>query len=252
MKIALITGASSGFGEEFVKQLPAYKDYYGIDEIWAVARRLDRLEALSGKTELKVKPVCLDLTSSGSAEELKRMLEKENAEIACLINCAGYGKIGAFDEIPLSDNCGQVRLNCEALTAVTYVALPFMGKFSAVLNVASVASFLPQPQFAVYAATKAYVLSLSRALRSELKNRKISVTALCPGPAKTEFFSVAETIKAMPAFKRSFMYDADFVVKKGLKGMKKKKSVVVPGFFMKFFNVICKILPHRLLLAVFK
>ncbi len=253
MKIALITGASSGFGERFVANLAEYlKKGDDIDEIWAVARRLERLEKLQNFTEIKVRPVCGDITSNQFLSSLKELFVENKVQIKLLINCAGYGKIGEFDEILLEDNCGQIRLNCEALTAITQIALPYMDKNSDILNVASVAAFLPQPQFAVYAATKSYVLSFSKALRVELKKRNINVTTLCPGPAKTEFFNVAETIKKMPAFKRSFMYDADFVVKKGLKGLKKKRAVIVPGFCMKSFNILCKIIPHKILLAVFK
>jgi len=143
-----------------------------------------------------------------------------------------------------------VQVNCTALTAVTTMVLPFMPQNSRILQFASAAAFLPQPRFAVYAATKAFVLSYSRALAMELKLRQICVTAVCPGPVKTEFFDIAETTGEIPLYKRLVMADPKKVVKKALRDSMMGKTVSVYGFFMKAFFVLAKILPHDVILSL--
>ncbi len=166
-----------------------------------------------------------------------------------LVNAAGYGKIGAVGETDMGEECGMVRLNCEALCAVTHLVLPYMSFNSRIIQYASAAAFLPQPGFAVYAATKAFVLSYSRALGAELKKREIYVTAVCPGPVKTEFFDIAETNAVIPLYKKLVMANPRKVVKKALKDSMAGKSVSVYGIVMKAFRLLTKAVPHRWILA---
>ena len=144
----------------------------------------------------------------------------------------------------------MVLVNCTALTAVTTMVLPFMPQNSRILQFASSAAFLPQPGFAVYAATKAYVLSYSRALNRELKSRKIFVTAICPGPVRTEFFDIAQTTGEIPLYKKVVMADPGKVVVKAVRDSIAGREVSVYGVWMKTFWVLAKVFPHSLILDI--
>ena len=149
-------------------------------------------------------------------------------------------------------NRGMVKLNCQALTDVIYMTIPYMKYGGQIINLASSAAFVPQPEFATYAATKSYVLSLSRALRCELSDREITVTAVCPGPVKTEFFDVAQTDggRKPKAFKMLFMAKPHKVVTKAIEDARKGKAKSVYGLLMQMFEVICKVLPHEVILKI--
>ena len=190
MKIAIVTGASSGMGREAVIQL-ADRFGGGLGEIWAVARRADRLEELRSQVPVPLRILPLDLQKPDALEQLGWQLKQQKPDVKILVNAAGYGKTGTVGSIAGEEETGMVRLNCEALCGVTSAVLPYMSRESRIIQFASAAAFLPQPGFAVYAATKAFVLSYSQALNSELKPRGITVTAVCPGPVATEFFQVA-------------------------------------------------------------
>lgn len=166
------------------------------------------------------------------------------------MNGAGFGKIGGTEDLALDEETGMIDVNCRALTAVTRLVLPYMSENSRILQFASAAAFLPQPRFAVYAATKAFVLSHSRALAMELKPRQICVTAVCPGPVKTEFFDIAETTGEIPLYKRLVMADPKKVVKKALRDSMMGKTVSVYGALMKAFFVLAKIFPHDVILSL--
>ena len=194
-KIIVVTGASSGMGVCFARQLACEKP----DELWIVARRKDRLENLKKEIEaeksVKVRVVDIDVSGSEGARRFKAILDVErnsgDFEISVLVNNAGFGTYGEFADTDTDREMEMVDLNCTSLTGITGFALPYMKKGSRIINTASLASFLPLGNFAVYGASKAYVLSLSVALAAELKPRGISVTALCPGPVSTEFANVA-------------------------------------------------------------
>ena len=237
-KIAIVTGASSGMGRECVIQLA--DRFAGLEEIWVIARRGRRLDKLAGKV-----PVPLRVLELAFAE-LEEKLEWEDPEVKILVNGAGFGKIGCTEDLQLDEETGMIDVNCRALTAVTRLVLPYMSKNSRILQFASAAAFLPQPRFAVYAATKAFVLSYSRALAMELKPRQICVT----GPVKTEFFDIAETTGEIPLYKRLVMADPKKVVKKALRDSMMGKTVSVYGFLMKAFFVLAKILPHDVILSL--
>ena len=192
-KIIVVTGASSGMGVCFARQLACEKP----DELWIVARRKDRLENLKKEieSEKSVKVRVIDVSGSEGARRFKAILDVErdsgDFEISVLVNNAGFGTYGEFADTDTDREMEMVDLNCTSLTGITGFALPYMKKGSRIINTASLASFLPLGNFAVYGASKAYVLSLSVALAAELKPRGISVTALCPGPVSTEFANVA-------------------------------------------------------------
>lgn len=200
--VAIITGASSGLGEEFTKQISLKSDY---DEIWIIARRKEKLEELSKKiNESKnfklVRPVPMDISGKDGVQRFKTFIEKEDAalrkiesgiEIKLLINNAGFGTYGPFAETSPDREMDMIDLNCTSLTGMCGICLPYMKKEAVLINTASLAAFLPLGNFAAYAASKSYVLSFSLALAAELKERGIKVCALCPGSVSTEFANVA-------------------------------------------------------------
>ena len=244
----LITGASAGIGREFARQLaPA------VNTMILVARRNDRLEAL--ELELKIinprlEVFCrqLDLRDQAALERFCNWLDESGLSVDLLVNNAGVGDRGAFIDSEWERVHAMLKVNIETLTYLTYRILPSMRKSGcgAILNVSSVASLLPVPNFAIYAATKAYVTSFSEALRAELRNANISVTALCPGPVPTEFSDVASRgpqSDATSAAGELFSVPVQEVVRSALNGVSRDKARVVPGTLVNLAMTIVVFLP---------
>lgn len=248
MKIAVVTGASSGLGREFARQISAR--YSKFDEIWLIARRKEPMEALAEELKITARIISLDLSEPEELEALGSLLSQQNPEVKLLVNCAGFGKTGKVEETEYSDQTGMIDVNCRALTAVTALCLPYITGNSRIINVASAAAFLPQPNFAVYAATKAYVLSYSRALRQELKSRRISVTTVCPGPVDTEFFQVAGS--DLKLFKRLAMAKPEQVAEKAVKDAALGNELSIYGRLMRLSCFASRFLPQRLIMKLFK
>ncbi|MCR5613744.1 SDR family NAD(P)-dependent oxidoreductase [Treponema sp.] len=212
-RIAIITGASSGMGKEFAQELFYNSKKYGfgtIDEIWILARRIDRLTELKFDLDKeaennptldypKINSIEINLSGKNGVATFNALLKAEQQiaqksggfEIALLVNNAGFGTYGEFATTPLDKELDMIELNCTSLTGLCGLCIPFMNQNSSIINVASLAAFLPLGNFAVYAATKSYVLSFSVALAAELKDKGIHVTAMCPGSVSTEFANVA-------------------------------------------------------------
>ena len=244
MKIAIVTGASSGMGREFVRQIEhLYKE---LDEIWVIARRKERLEELKSRMLTNVRILEGDLLDDDIYEILERLFEEKKPNIRMLVNAAGFGKKGDVKDISCRDQLEMIDLNCKALTHMTKLCIPYMCKGSRIVNLASAAAFCPQPAFNVYASTKAYVLSFSRGLGTELAKDNIYVTAVCPGPVDTEFFETAGT-QDNP-MKQAAMAKPEEVVKQALIDARDKKEVSIYGATMKVTKAATKLLPHRLLL----
>lgn len=246
MKIAIVTGASSGMGREFVRQLGYF--YKNLDEIWVIARRKERLEALAKESRVPLRIFAGDLQKKKVYKELRDALEKEQPDLRMLVNSAGFGKSGSVEEISSEKfriQTDMVDVNCRSLTRMTLLCLPFLRAGSRIVNLASASAFCPQPYFSVYAATKSYVLSFSRSLGEELRKKGIVVTAVCPGPADTEFFKFSG--KPQNILKKLTMAKADRVVHQALKDCRSGKSVSVYGIPMKLTYFGTKLLPHGLL-----
>lgn len=195
--ITIITGASSGIGAEFARQLAP--DASGT-ELWLIARRAERLSQIKAELEALpfpplIRTFALDIAGRGGVESFSALLGEEAARgeflVRTLINNAGRGTYGVFEKTPLHKELDLIDLNVTALTGICGLCLPYMREGALVINTASMAGFWPLGNFAVYGASKAYVLSFSIALAAELKNRGIHVLALCPGPVDTEFAAVA-------------------------------------------------------------
>ena len=220
----LITGASAGLGVEFARQCAARGD-----EVVLVARRKDRLEKLAAGIGGRAHVIAADLSEPEAATKVVGETIARGMWVRTLINNAGFGLRGRFDELPLDRQLEMIDLNVRALTELTFVAINDMALKGggSILNVASTAAFQPGPNMAVYFATKAYVLSFSEALHEEWQDRGIKVSTLCPGPTRTEFGDVAG-IKTLGQFDRLAM-EAAPVVSAGLEGLERNQAVVIPG-----------------------
>lgn len=238
MKIAVITGASSGIGEQFVYGLDKHEQF---DEIWVIARRRENLEKLSAKTRSKIRPVPLDLTVPESFDEYSALLENEKPTVTVLVNCSGFGLFGAFLDRPLSKQLDIIDLNDKAVVAMTYLTLPYMSMGSQVINIASSAAFQPVPYETIYAASKAFVLNFSRAVNMEMKPRGIHIMAVCPNWCKTEFFDTAVTDDTIVYY--NFFNSAEDVVETAIRDMKKGRDVSLSGRKIKFQLFFIKHMP---------
>lgn len=245
MKIAIITGASSGMGREFVLQLDRDERF---DELWVIARRRERLEALASETRAKVRAIPLDLTLSDSFDAYRDLLEAEKPQVAVLVNAGGFGRFGAFTDISLEDQLEMIDLNDKALVAMTYLTLPYMSAGSRVYEVGSLSAFQPVPYIGVYGASKAFVLSFSRAVGKELRASGVRVMAVCPGGVKTDFFNRAKTDDTITYYNKFFT--SEQVVARALRDMKKGKDVSVCGASIRGQVLLTKLLPHRLVMHI--
>ncbi len=245
MKIAVITGASSGMGREFVLQLSREKQF---DEIWVIARRTERLESLREEVKTPIRPISLDLTKDESIDAYRALLEAEKPEVSVLVNASGIGKFGTFSDMKLEDMNRMIDLNCKAYVAMTYVTLPYLTAGSEVYQLDSLSSFQPVPYICVYGATKAFVLSFSRALNVELKKRGIRMMAVCPGWVKTEFFDHAVTDDTITYYNKFFTPEQ--VITRALRDMKRGKDVSICGFSVRAQVFFTKLLPHKLVMRI--
>ena len=248
MNIAIVTGASSGMGREFVLQL---SQYVQVDEIWAIARREGALEALKAEVKIPVRPIVLDLLENASFDAFAALLETEKPNIRLLVNAAGFGKFGPYHKVSLEDDCRMIDLNCKALLVMTRLCIPYMEKGSHILQLDSLSAFQPVPYITTYGATKAFVLSYSRSMNRELKSKGIRVMAMNPGWVKTEFFSHAFQTNDGEVQYFDRLYEAEDVVRTGLKDLyRSRKDYSVHGFPVKFQVFLVKLVPHRFVMNI--
>lgn len=248
MKIAVVTGASSGMGRQFVLQLGGYVQ---VDEIWVIARRETALESLRTEVSTPIRPICLDLCDTRSFETYRSLLETEKPEVALLVNAAGFGKFGDFEDIPPEEDLRMIDLNCRALVAMTRLTLPYMHRGSHILQLDSLSAFQPVPYITTYGATKAFVLSYSRAMNAELKTRGIRMMAMNPGWVKTEFFSHAMQTNENRVQYFNRLYEAKDVVATGLKDLyTTKKEMSIHGLPVRNQVRLVKLLPHSIVMKV--
>lgn len=251
MKIAIVTGASSGMGREFVRQLSQREHP---DEIWAIARREERLKELGYIVPTKIKAIPLDLTKPGSIDKLQELLDTEKPEVSLLVNNAGVGKMGDYSQISRQDVENMINLNCIAAVNVTLAVLPYMKENGRIIEMCSSSGFQPLPGLNVYAASKAFLLHFSRALRWELFDRGIDVMAVCPYWVKdTEFIPISRQTKNRYAITNfAFSMKARDVVSQVLRDSKHGKAVSVPGGMGKVQRAAAKLMPTGASIAVWE
>ena len=247
MNIAIVTGASSGMGREFVLQLPSYVQ---VDEIWVIARRAEALEHLKEETSVPVRPISMDLLNMESFTRFQSILEEEKPNIKLLVNAAGFGKFGAYHKVSITDDARMIDLNCKALVLMTRLCLPYMSAGSHILQLDSLSAFQPVPYITTYGATKSFVLSYSRAMNRELKKSGIRMMAMNPGWVKTEFFNHAfQTNEDGEVKFFDKLWEAKDVVATGLKDLyKTRKDYSIHGFSVRMQVRMVKLLPHSMVM----
>ena len=245
MAIAIITGASSGIGEEFARQL---KMTEGIEEFWFVARRRERMEELAGRLGVKARIITADLTSAEGVNSVRDALIEEKPEVKYLVNAAGFGNFGTFEELPESDVVRMIDLNVKALVLITHMTVPYMVRGGRIIELGSGSCFTPLPAFNVYASSKSFVLHYTKALNYEIKKYGISATCFCPGWVETEFLGKAtarDGITAPKAMKP--LLTCEKVVKKCIRSARHGRVMCVTNWYTKLQHLLFKLLPDCLL-----
>lgn len=247
MNIAVITGASSGIGKEFALQLDKKYNY---DEMWLIARRTDKLNELAKELKNKARVISMDLTNDTAFEEYKNLLETEKPTISLLLNASGYGKFGNISDVSLDEQMGMIDLNVKSLVKMTHISKDFMQRGSKIIQIGSASTYNPLPHFAIYSSTKVFVKYYSRAIARELKPLGITVTCVCPGWVKTDFFDRAnistnpQNTLAKPAV------EAKDVVKKAIKDSEKGRDVSYYGLYNNFHHTLAKFMPASFMMSV--
>lgn len=241
MSIAIVSGASSGMGKEFIFQI----DGQGwADEIWGIARSAEQLEAVARQTKTPMIPVICDLTNADDIKLFENRLRTQNKSVRMLVNCAGYAKFGSYSDIPVETALNMIDLDVKAVVWLSRLVIPYMPQGGMMIDIASTAAFQPLPYMNIYAASKAFVLSYARALNDELQQRAVGVTAVCPGWTKTNFFSVAEQDVSDKAVRNFlFMSTPRQVVKCALRAAERHRELCIPGVLNKFHYFFSRILP---------
>ncbi len=245
---AVITGASAGLGADFARQLAASGWHLVL-----VARRLDRLQALADEIrnahrDVDIEVIALDLSQADAPAMLLERATARNRQIQALINNAGFGTYGPFEELPWDRQQEMLMLNVVRLTELCWLFARHMrehGQVAHILNVGSMAAFQPTPFFAAYGATKAYVRNFTESLAWELRDTAIRVSCLSPGATRTEFSDVAGI--AIPALSDRTQMESPDVVRRGIAGMLAGKPQIVPGFINHLNAFISRLLPRRIL-----
>lgn len=247
MKTAVITGASSGLGKAYLKQLLKHKD---IESYWIIARRESLLNELK-QNDNRIKVIALDLEKEESIDTLKKLYEDNNPDIRYLINCAGMGKTGLVKDQKLKDTRTMVNLNCRALAEITEISLPYMHKGSCILEISSIASFQPMPGFAAYGASKAFVSSYAKALHHELLTSGIHVTAVCPYWIKDTGFIPNAKRDDNTSYRHILLAShADSVAKISLRDAKLNLWVSTPGIVTSIDRFGSWVIPHCIMVPI--
>ena len=255
LNIAVVTGASSGLGQEYVRQLA--RDEAELEEIWVGARRRERLDALREQVgglrpQLQVRILALDLTREGDLDQLEAALKQQAPEIRVLINAAGFGKAGSYAEVGRRESAAMIDLNCRAAVEVTQICLPYLTKGGRILQICSTSAFQPFPYLNVYAASKAFLYRYSRGLRVELFPRKIRVTAVCPYWIRdTEFISIAQTTDRSKAIRHFPLSSTRHnVVRRSLLDSALGLPVSTPGPVCTLHRIVAKFIPSELMMGI--
>ena len=241
--IGIVTGATGGIGREFTRILASEE----LDEIWIVARNKDKLEDLKNEYGDRIRTIALDLSKTDNLNKIKELLENEKPIIKYLINNASIAKMGLYKEFSIEEMENTINLNCKTPVILSNICIPFMKKGSSILNIASASAFQPTPYINLYAATKAFERSYSRALNVELAESGIIVTAVCPSWVDTELLT--KTINGHEV-KFPGIVTARRVAQKAIKDAKRGKDMSVCTFYVKVQHLYVKLLPQSFIMKI--
>lgn len=236
--IAIITGASGGIGREFTKLLVQEE----VDEIWAIARNLDKLDALREEFGDKVVPVQKDLTNPEDLNAIGAILAERKPVVAYLVNNAGMAKMGSYEDFTVEEIEDTICVNCSAVAVLCTICIPYMQKGSRILNIASASAFQPLPYLNLYASTKAFARSYSRSLHAELRKKGITVTAVCPSWVDTEL--LMKEINGVPV-KFVGIVSPERVAQDALRDAKRGRDMSVCTLHVKCQHVLAKLFPQK-------
>ena len=245
--IAIVTGASSGIGKEFLILLLKEQ---GLDELWAIGRNEERLKEVKENDKDRIRTFSMDLTDRRNLDVLEALITSEDVNIKWLVNCAGYAKFCDYGGIDRFTSINMIDLNVSALVAMGLICLPYMERGAHIINMASQASFQPLPYQNIYSSTKAFVRNYTRALNVELRSKGVVATAVCPGWMQTRLIerAIVEGEKGTRVFPH-IVYP-EVVAKKALKDAKKFKDISIYGAYTKLTHVIAKMLPQRCMMGI--
>jgi len=245
MSIAIITGASSGIGSEFARQL---KSMAGVEEFWFIARRTEKMEALRDELGVKAKIISADLSLPEGIDAVREALSAEKPTVRFLVNAAGFGNFGAFDQIPENDIVKMIDLNDKALVLITHMTIPYMERGGRIIELGSGSCFTPLPNFNIYASSKIFVLHYTKALNYEIKKYGLRATCFCPGWVETEFLGKAtarDTVTKPKSMKP--MLKCKDVVRRCVKASIKGRTMCVTNWYTKLQHLLFKTVPDNIL-----
>lgn len=244
-RIAIVTGASSGLGKEFARKIVRIQN---IDEVWCIARHPGKLQETAEELGSKIRTFPVDLSKKKQIKAFQKNLEKENVGIKILVNSAGFAKFCSYGDLDLNRSLNMIDVNVKGVVAMGLICIPYMGKGSHIINIASIAAFQPLPYLNLYSATKAFVKNYSRALNIELQDRGIHVTAVCPGWLKTALFQRANIGASKTIHHFHCMNNPARVAGKALHDAAAGKDISVYGYSNKLCHLATKILPDPVIM----
>lgn len=250
-KIAIVTGASSGLGRQFVRAV--VERYSHVDEVWIMARRKELLQEIAaGYPNRRIKPIAMDLTKESAYSDFGKLLEAEKPDVRLLVSNAGLAKHGLFDSLTVDDILSMDKLNVCAVSVLSRICLDYMGKGSCMVITSSTSSFVPNVNQAVYSSTKAFATSFGRAIREEWKPRGIKVCVLCPGNMDTEMNSRKEEMEKKSPLSHYPYLDTYKVAVNTLRKAENGVGIYTPGWFYKMYRVVSKIVPESIMIRIAK
>lgn len=245
MSVAIITGASSGIGREFARQM---RDKLGdIDEFWFIARRKENMEALRDSLGVRARIIPADLTKDEGICAVREALINEKPEVKYFISCAGFGKFGAFDELDEGVVSDMIDLNVKASVMLTHMIIPYMVRGGRIVELGSGSCFTPLPYFNVYSSGKVFILHYTKALNHEIKKYGLRATCLCPGWVETEFIAKAEASEGTRPKSTKPLLKCERVVAKCISSMKRGRAMCVTNWYTKLQHLLFKLLPDCIL-----
>lgn len=244
MSVAIITGASGGIGSEFARQISRLD---GIDELWLIARSVDKMETIGRELGLKTRVIGADLTTPEGIEAVRAALIAERPRVRFLVNASGFGNYGAFDEISEEEVVKMIDLNVKAPVLITHMTVPYMERGGRIIELGSGSCFTPLPYFNIYSSSKVFVLHYTKSLNHELKKYGVRATCFCPGWVDTDFLGKSLANGNTHPAKMKPLLKCEDVVRRCIKASQKGRVMCVTNWYTKLQHLMFKLLPDSLL-----